>query len=68
MPGKGKNSSLPIRAREATLAAIATDVPVLSAPGPAAAAIALKAGLSDAVALTEGERRLLSEWLDRLAI
>jgi hypothetical protein len=35
-----------------------------SSPGPAAAAIAV---LADATALTARERRLLEEWLDRLA-
>lgn len=54
-------------ARDAVLAAIASDAPVTSAPGPAAAAVALRASLPDASALTTAERRLLAEWLDRLA-
>jgi hypothetical protein len=41
--------------------------PTLESPGPAAAAIALRAVLPEATALTGGERRLLEEWLDRLA-
>jgi hypothetical protein len=41
--------------------------PALDSPGPAGAAIALRAVLPEATALTGGERRLLEEWLDRLA-
>jgi AcrR family transcriptional regulator len=47
--------------------AITTDAPAVQSPGPAAAATALRATLDDAGALTPGERRLLGEWLDRLA-
>lgn len=54
-------------ARETALAAITTASPVLESPGPAAAAIALRATLSEATPFSEGERRLLAEWLDRLA-
>jgi hypothetical protein len=49
------------------IAAITTGSPALESPGPAAAAIALRAVLPGATALTGGERRLLEEWLDRLA-
>jgi hypothetical protein len=35
--------------------------------GPAVAAIALRAVLPEATILTQGECRLLEEWLDRLA-
>ena len=53
--------------REAVLAAILTDVPATPAPGPAAAANALRAVLGQASALSAGERQLLGEWLTRLA-
>jgi AcrR family transcriptional regulator len=51
----------------AVVQAIATDAPAVAAPGPAAAATALRASLDEAEALTPGERRLLAEWLERLA-
>jgi len=54
-------------ARDAALAAITTDVAAVTAPGPAAAAVALRARLADADALSENERALLGEWLDRLS-
>lgn len=67
MPHGDRDGTLAVKAREAVIAAITTDTPAVAKPGPAAAANALKAMLPDATALTEGERRLLSEWLDRLA-
>ena len=54
-------------AREAALAAIITETPVLAEPGPAAAAMALRALLPGTSSLSEGERTLLGEWLDRLS-
>jgi AcrR family transcriptional regulator len=54
-------------AREAVIAAITTDTPTPVAPGPAGAAIALRAVLPQSDALTAGERSLLTEWLDRIA-
>jgi AcrR family transcriptional regulator len=53
--------------RDAAIAAITTDEPAVSTPGPAAAANALRATLGDATTLSEGERALLAEWLDRLS-
>ncbi|WP_437925209.1 hypothetical protein WMF37_40135 [Sorangium sp. So ce291] len=41
--------------------------PITGRPGAAEAAIALRASLDDAAALTPGERHLLIELLDRLA-
>jgi AcrR family transcriptional regulator len=67
MPADHRDQGLSEAEREAVMAAITTDSPVVSSPGPAAAAIALRAVLADATALTAGERRLLEEWLDRLA-
>ena len=54
-------------ARESALAAITTDVPIYRKAGSAEAAIALRAVLDDTAPLSEGERSLLVEWLDRLA-
>jgi AcrR family transcriptional regulator len=68
MPEDGRDPDLPEAAREAVIAAITTGSPALESPGPASAAIALRAVLPDATALTGGERRLLEEWLDRLAV
>jgi AcrR family transcriptional regulator len=67
MPEDRRDPDLPEAAREAVIAAITTRSPALESPRPAAAAIALRAILPDATALTVGERRLLEEWLDRLA-
>lgn len=53
--------------RDAAIATIATDVPAVGAPGPAAAANALRATLGEADVLSAGERALLGEWLGRLA-
>lgn len=45
---------------------IIANSPAASAPGPAAAAIALRAALPTVGGLTDGERVLLGEWLDRI--
>jgi hypothetical protein len=42
----------------------AAEVP---APGPVAAAVSLRAALDDVVVLTDAERALLAEWLDKVA-
>jgi hypothetical protein len=52
---------------DAVIAAITTDDPPLEAPGPVAAANALRAGLGEITVLTDGERHVLREWLDRIA-
>lgn len=54
-------------AREAALAAITTETPVLADSGPAAVAVTLRALLPGTFSLSEGERTLLAEWLDRIA-
>jgi hypothetical protein len=54
-------------AREAIIAAITTDAPAAAAPGPAAAAVTLRAVLPQTDALTAPERGLMQEWLDRIA-
>lgn len=53
--------------REALVAAVTTAEPALRAPGPAAAARALRATLPQDARLSAGEQHLLTEWLDRLA-
>lgn len=54
-------------AREAVIAVITTDAPAPAAPGPPGAAIHLSALLPQTPALTDRERALLQEWLDRIA-
>jgi AcrR family transcriptional regulator len=54
-------------AREAALAAVIADAPAVAAPGPVGAAVALRAALADTDVVTNGERGLLREWLDRIA-
>jgi hypothetical protein len=66
MPEDERDPGLSETAREAVIAAITTGAPALETPGPAAAAVALRAVLPDATTLSDGERHLLDEWLDRL--
>ncbi|MFE3634381.1 TetR/AcrR family transcriptional regulator [Streptomyces sp. NPDC059168] len=54
-------------AREAVIAAVTTETPTGAAPGPAGAAVALRAVLPRTSALSPGERGLMKEWLDRIA-
>jgi hypothetical protein len=54
-------------AREAVIAAITSDPPAAASPGPAAAAVTLRAVLPQTDALTAPERALMQEWLDRIA-
>lgn len=67
MPEDRRDPELSRMAREAVLAAITTDVPVPAPPGPVGAAVALRAVLPQTTALTDQERGLLREWLDRVA-
>ncbi len=67
MPEESRDMGVAEIARDAILAAITTGSPALKNPGPAAAAVALRAVLPDALSLSEGERTLLAEWLERLA-
>ena len=68
MPEEHRDWGLSKAAREAVVAAITTENSVLQSPGFASAAIALRAALPEAgMILTEGERHVLEEWLDRLA-
>jgi len=54
-------------ARDAALAAVIADAPAVATPGPVGAAVALRAVLTDTDVVTNGERALLGEWLDRIA-
>ena len=67
MPEESRDMAMAEIARDAIITAITTGSPVLKNPGPAALAIALRAVLPDAVSLSNGERTLLAEWLERLA-
>ncbi|NKI41206.1 TetR/AcrR family transcriptional regulator [Streptomyces physcomitrii] len=67
MPEERRDLDLSLDAREAVIAAITTEAPVLADPGPVGAAVALRAALPGATALTDLERALLREWLDRIA-
>ena len=66
-PEDERDPALIHAAREAVVAAIVTDEPVAARPGPAAAAVTLRAVLPQSTALTPGEGTLLTEWLDRIA-
>lgn len=61
-----RDAGLSAAAREAVILAIVTDRPVVGATGPAAAATALRAALPTDNALTENERKLMAEWLERI--
>ena len=67
MPVDCRDQGLSRDAREAVLTAITTNSSALKKPGPEGAAVALRAALPDAKTLTEGERHLLGEWLERIA-
>ena len=67
IPEDRRDMRLSRLACDAVIAAITTVAPAIANPGPAAAAIALRATLPEAAVLTEGERHVLREWLARLA-
>ena len=69
MPKSDRDTGLSESAREAAISAIAiiTHSPIAESPAPFAAAITLRAVLTDPVPrLSHAERVLLREWLDRL--
>ncbi len=66
-PENRRDPDLSAASREAVLRAITTDVPITRSHGPVAAAVSLRATLPEVSSLSEAERALLSEWLDRLA-
>ncbi|WP_238016249.1 TetR/AcrR family transcriptional regulator [Dactylosporangium sp. AC04546] len=67
LPEPARDLTVSHLAREAVITAITTDTPAAPDPGPAAAAVALRAALPQTAALTPHERGLLGEWLDRIA-
>jgi AcrR family transcriptional regulator len=67
LPGERRDPAVADLARDAVIAAVTTDTPVPATPGPAGAAIALRAVLPQTAALTAPERALLEQWLDRIA-
>jgi AcrR family transcriptional regulator len=67
MPEEHRDLRLARDACEAVIAAITDDSPTSNKPGAEAAAITLKAALSEVKSLTDGERFFLTELLDRIA-
>jgi AcrR family transcriptional regulator len=67
MPADRRDLALSELAREAVIAAITTGAPAPAPPGPVSAAVALRAVLPQTTALTDQERGLMQEWLDRIA-
>ncbi len=67
LPEAERDMTLSETAREIVISAITTGEARQQAPSPVAAANALRAQLSDLTVLTEGERHVLAEWLDRIA-
>ena len=68
LPPERRDPAVADLAWNAVAAAILLDEPAAPDPGPAAAAIALRARLPQTAAvLTDRERGLLEEWLDRIA-
>jgi hypothetical protein len=66
VPPEERDPGLSDAAREAVIAAITTDAPAAPPTGPVAAAVSLRAALDDVAVLTDAERGLLAEWLDRI--
>ena len=67
MPRGERDMCLSTLAREAAIAAITTEKSAVKKSGCPEAAIALRARLDDTAPLSQGERCLLIEWLDRLS-
>jgi len=67
MPADRRDPTLSALARETCLATVATDVPALRTSGAVGAAVALRAALPDVTSLSDAERGLLRDWLDRVA-
>jgi AcrR family transcriptional regulator len=65
-PEAQRDPALSVMAREAVVAAITTDAPV-SEPGVDAVARTLRALLPGVTVLSDPERALLADWLDRIA-
>lgn len=70
LPEAERDAGLSTLAREAVIEAITTDGDRADDAGhgaPVAAAVTLRAGLDGLAELTDAERRLMGEWLDRIA-
>src|ERR1700712_5426360 len=67
VPPAERDPGLSAAAREAVVVAITTDAAEVPASGPVAAAVSLRAALDDVAVLTEAERALLAEWLEKVA-
>lgn len=67
LPEDQRHPGLISALREAMVTAVTTEKPAVQDAGPAAAALALRATLPEQSALSNAERRLLDEWLARLA-
>ncbi|WP_433041938.1 TetR/AcrR family transcriptional regulator [Dactylosporangium sp. CS-033363] len=66
-PRERRDPSLGDAMMDAVLARILTDAPAEEPDTPTAAAVALRALAPQIDVLSEGERRLLMEWMDRIA-
>jgi AcrR family transcriptional regulator len=67
LPEDRRDPALFTTLREAMVAAVTNQRPAVRDPGPAGAARALRAALPEQTDLSDAERHLLTEWLDRLA-
>ena len=66
LPAQERDPALADAMLEAVLAQVLVDAPRPAGDGTTAAAVAFRALAPDLPALTDGERRLLGEWLDRV--
>ncbi|MFJ8540782.1 TetR/AcrR family transcriptional regulator [Streptomyces sp. NPDC093586] len=67
LPEDRRDPALLTTLRESMVTAVTNQRPAVQEPGPAGAARALRAALSDRTPLSGAEQHLLREWLDRLA-
>lgn len=65
-PPEHRDPTLATTMLDAVLGRILTGTPTATPPGPVATAVALRAAAPDLTVLTEPERHLLIEWLDRI--
>ena len=67
MPDTQRDLALSRAACDAVTGAVTRAVPVMEKPTAAAAAVALRALLPEVRCLSDGERQLIAEWLERIA-
>ena len=67
LPAELRHPGLIEALREAMITAVTTEEPAVETPGPATAALALRAVLPEQDILSDAERHLLDEWLQRLS-